>query len=681
MVLSIVTAVSREAYAASPTSEEMDAARRWVAAKLESESPDPPFAFTYGGRPSRELLGTWELEQAEQQLDDQRTQRVLAYRDPETGLQVRCEVIQYANYPAVDWVIYLENTGDGDTPIVEDIQALDTEFTREGPQPHPERRWTADGWETVEILRDPGEFIVHHAQGGHTRIDAFEPLDDVLGPGQELSIGGYSSESRLPFFNVEWPGGGVIGGIGWTAPWTATFARDEELSLRVTAGMSESHFFLRPGERVRMPRLLTLFWKEDRIHGHNVWRRLLLDHYSPRPGGELIQVPTGGATEWHTEEQNIAYINWYAENQFPIEYFWMDIGWSRPPTEEEEAAGIYSESVANEEMTPNGMRAIADAAHEHGIKYVLWFGGPHLYPNPHRIRRHQPELLTEEYPGWDHSNPMVNQWLIDRYSKLIDEWGIDIFRQDTRTYPRPDASEDRIGINWARCAEGNYAFWDALLERSPGLIIDICGGGGFNIDIEAMQRTVTLWRTDFQCAPSHIFDPRGVQAQTYGISFWVPLTGGSARHRSPYPYGFRSGYAPGLQLNWGRTPWPPTEDQLDYGMAHTLLDEFLAVRHCFYGDYYPLTPYSLAPEAWIAWQFDRPDLGEGLVQAFRRPESDVLTVQHRLRGLVPDARYELSSVDLPETTTMTGRELMEEGLPVTITDRPEAVVISYRIVA
>jgi alpha-galactosidase len=116
-------------------------------------------------------------------------------------------------------------------------------------------------------------------------------------------------------------------------------------------------------------------------------------------------------------------------------------------------------------------------------------------------------------------------------------------------------------------------------------------------------------------------------------------------------------------------------------MAHTLLDEFLAVRHCFYGDYYPLTPYSLAPEAWIAWQFDRPDLGEGLVQAFRRPESDVLTVQHRLRGLVPDARYELSSVDLPETTTMTGRELMEEGLPVTITDRPEAVVISYRIVA
>ena len=39
------------------------------------------------------------------------------------------------------------------------------------------------------------------------------------------------------------------------------------------------------------------------------------------------------------------------------------------------------------------------------------------------------------------------------------------------------------------------------------------------------------------------------------------------------------------------------------------------------GDYYPLTSYSLQPDHWIAWQFNRPETGDGVVQAFRRPSA------------------------------------------------------------
>ena len=35
------------------------------------------------------------------------------------------------------------------------------------------------------------------------------------------------------------------------------------------------------------------------------------------------------------------------------------------------------------------------------------------------------------------------------------------------------------------------------------------------------------------------------------------------------------------------------------------------------GDYYPLTPYSIQPADWIAWQFDRPDLAA----AWSRPSA------------------------------------------------------------
>jgi len=36
------------------------------------------------------------------------------------------------------------------------------------------------------------------------------------------------------------------------------------------------------------------------------------------------------------------------------------------------------------------------------------------------------------------------------------------------------------------------------------------------------------------------------------------------------------------------------------------------------GDYYPRTAYSTAGDAIMAWQFDVPERGTGIVQAFRR---------------------------------------------------------------
>ena len=38
----------------------------------------------------------------------------------------------------------------------------------------------------------------------------------------------------------------------------------------------------------------------------------------------------------------------------------------------------------------------------------------------------------------------------------------------------------------------------------------------------------------------------------------------------------------------------------------------------------------------MAWQFHRPDLGEGIVQAFRRTQSNILTCQYQLCGLEPE---------------------------------------------
>ena len=636
-------------------------ARQWIEHRFEATSPQPPFSFIYDGKASGELLNTWEFQRDEKKLDERRTQHILRYTDRSTGLEVNCEAVKYSDHTAIDWVVYFRNIGDEDTAILENIQALDSRF----------------------VSDQPGEFIIHHSQGGYHHIDAFSPLKEALQPNQSLILDSDSSHPYLPFFNVECHDHGIIGGIGWTGAWRAEFVQDTGDSVSVKASMSESHLLLHPGERIRMPRILIMFWHNNRILGHNQWRRLLLDHYSPQPGGERLRVPTGAGNESHTEEQNIAIINWHVDNDFPIEYHWMDIGWERPPTEQEESQYL-SNVVVNEEKIPNGIRVISDEARRHGIKYLLWFGGGRLYPDLERVKKYQPDLLSEEYTGVDGGNPMINEWMIEYYSKLIADWGIDIFRQDARAETPPDTDENRVGMNWARACEGFYEFWDGLLSRSPNLIIDNCWGGGRNIDLETIQRSVPLWRSDFQCAGEgnldESFDPIGMQGQTYGLSLWVPLSGSC--NRIVTPYAFRSSYSPGMQLAWTpmaipSAPWPPGKDEFEYELARKLLNEYLSVRHCFDGDFYPLTPYDLAQDTWMAWQFDRPDLGEGIVQGFRRPASSTTEARYKLGGLEPDAQYELKNFDNPATTTMAGSDLMNKGLKIDILEQPGAAVVRY----
>ena len=65
----------------------------------------------------------------------------------------------------------------------------------------------------------------------------------------------------------------------------------------------------------------------------------------------------------------------------------------------------------------------------------------------------------------------------------------------------------------------------------------------------------------------------------------------------------------------------------------------MAIAPNYLGDFYPLTPYSEASHVWMAWQYDRPEAGEGVVQAFRHRESSRESMKFALRGLEANATY------------------------------------------
>ena len=64
---------------------------------------------------------------------------------------------------------------------------------------------------------------------------------------------------------------------------------------------------------------------------------------------------------------------------------------------------------------------------------------------------------------------------------------------------------------------------------------------------------------------------------------------------------------------------------------------------------------------------------------FRRQESPQESMRVAFGGLVPDGACTLTDLDAPSgARRLAGRQLMEEGITVSIKDRPGSAVVTYR---
>lgn len=232
---------------------------------------------------------------------------------------------------------------------------------------------------------------------------------------------------------------------------------------------------------------------------------------------------------------------------------------------------------------------------------------------------------------------------------------------------RKNDAEDRQGITENQHVTGYLAYWDELRRRHPDMPIDSCASGGRRNDLETMRRAVPLLRSDY------IMEPVGNQGHTYGLSFWLPFQGTGTGSREISPYLLRS-----TLVTHFTACFDVRRKDLDYDGIRRVLEQWKRYAPCYFGDYYPLTPYSLDETAWMAWQFDLPEKGEGMVQAFRRAASASEASRYMLRGLEPSAEYLFTNLDSGEARRSAGREVLERGLSVTIPERPGSAVIVYR---
>ncbi len=672
--ISLVSVVAQPAAPASPPAAgAFSEARLWFEQFLPTgpgaAASHPPFSFTYDGRLSGELLPGWEVRYTRRALDAQREEAVVCFTDPKTGLEVRCVAVIYRDFPTVEWTVYFKNHGTGDTPVIAGIHALDVRWERQGTY----------------------EFLLHHEFGTFypNSPSDFMPQESRLEPGQTKRFTpnkGRACADVMPYFNLErGDHAGVIVVVGWPGAWAAEFARDEKNGVRVMAGQELTHLRLHPGEEIRTPLMVLQFWHGDWIGAQNTWRRWMIAHNLPVSGGrppKPIYAATAGEqfdNMVRADEANqLTFINRYREERLPIDYWWMDAGWYVNN-------GRWQEPVvwqADPKRFPRGLRSITDHAHALGIKSIVWFEPERVMPSNSLYAAHPDWLLANHISKRLSKllyldNPAAQAWLTDLVDGLVTEEGIDVYRHDFNVLEpveiwRSNDAEDRQGITENHHVVGYLAHYDEVQRRHPGLIIDSCAGGGSRIDLESMRRSLPFWRSDY------CYDIVSNQCQTYGLALWLPFCGTATGPRQFSRYELRSNFACPLIIS----SWDVRDRTLPYDDLRRAVREWRGYAENYSGDFYPLTPCSLGADVWVAWQFDRPEVGRGVVQAFRRTESIYETAQVRLRGLDPAARYRLADLDHPAAPrTITGRELLEAGIKLTITVRPGAAVITYEKLA
>ncbi len=623
-------------------------------------APANPFlvSFTYDGRPSTNFLSQWPREVRASENDAAPIRREVRFTDPTTGLQVRIEMAVFADFPAVEWVAYLENSGPARTPIIEDLQALDLALP----------------------LTTSGSATLHWAKGAVASFDDFAPQTTALKPDARLRLqpgGGRSSSQVLPFFNVEGAGGGVVTAIGWSGEWAADFAADARGTVSLKAGLARTRLALGPGETIRTPRMLLLFYQGDRWRGQNLLRQFLLAHHRPAKDGRPMNPPitcgNWGGTRAEVHLDNIRQI---IEQRLPVEYYWIDAEWY--------GRGGWPVNVGDwtvkADLYPQGFKPLRDALRQSGRELMLWFEPERVYQGTPWHRDHRAWLLET---GGDSAllnlgHPAAREFLTRFISDRIAEFGLGCYRQDFNMDPlefwrRADAP-DRQGLTEIRHIEGLYAFWDALRARHPGLLIDNCASGGRRLDLETVGRATPFWRTD---SPR---DPIAHQCHTYGLLAWVPLSA-TSQDRAGDDYEFRSSMCSSLCLNWwvsGDAPAERIPADFPFEWARRTLAQYLRIRDFYLGDYYPLTAYSQSRDVWMAYQLDRPDRGDGLVVALRRPDSPYPVARLPLRELAADASYMVTNLDTNAEITASGRELLDAGLEIAIYSQPGSALVMYR---
>ncbi|MBQ7652695.1 MAG: alpha-galactosidase [Victivallales bacterium] len=602
---------------------------------MESTSFKPYFSLTYNGKrfqPSGDGP-SWKLDDT---------------------LTVTLEAIEYPEFNAVHWFLIFENSGTQNSGILSDIWDCDVSF----PFPY-------------KPIQRPGYLFDKDAQavtvmqgmvGGETYSidDAASATEystkDVYflpwrrrRPVQFSNINSRSSEGTIPFFELKSEGRGAIAAIGWTGAWKAE-VQSTDATLEFRSGLQNARFYLKPGEKLRTTSILIMEYAKGE-DASNKFRRLMREHFSHRACTPATRDGLLAFEQWGglPSEMMKARIAELKAHSIRFEDLWIDAGWYGQCTKcDDPFSGDWwqftGEWCVNRRIHPNGMEDVRDTAATAGMKPMIWI-------EPERTFSNLP--VPQSHPDWflklknapngtpcswilNYGNEDAFNYALTTISDLIRTLNMGCYRQDFNTglteFFEDHDEPDRRGITEIKHICGMYRLWDTLLNLFPGLIIDNCSGGGRRIDLETLKRAIPFFRSDYQCA----FNATAEVMQTHnaGAMRYFPFIGCTTKVCDLYT--LRSSYASSFGVACYNTVFQSMTEE-DFAVVRKAVDDYRRIRHYLSLDFHNHGSAVFDLSSWAIWQYHDPDSGNGIVIAFRRPQSPFSNVDITLKGNVAPA--------------------------------------------
>ena len=512
---------------------------------------------------------------------------------------------------------------------------------------------------------------------GGTVEDAFVVADRDLEPGERIDLGaeGRSSETFVPLVVVNGDRDQFFGGLMWSGAWHAALER-ADARLRVTLDFPGVVTTVTPARPLELPHaFFGINARSDTDESGALHQFILRGIRRGRPFQPLVTYNT-----WFTygttinEDAMVAEMDRAAS--LGVELFVIDAGWyfgagMNSDFDFESGLGSWR---ADPDRFPSGLASLSDYAHGAGMKFGLWV-------EPERVAlstidapglAREPWLATRngDYGALNVAQICLarreaRQWVFDRLVALIEEVHPDYLKWDNNGWincNRPDHGHGATDGNLTH-VQALYGLLDDLRQRYPDLLIENVSGGGSRIDFGLLAYTDVAWMDDRTSPAAHV--RHNIEGLTFAfppaylLSFLIDADGEPVAGADDLPLLTRSRGAGILGLTY-RTE---LLDPLTASLLAIQVNEYKGYRDTITRANATLltlqTPYD--DSGWDVLEELTDDAATALIFGFRTEQNDDRLLV-RPRGLIPEADYDVTSVDTGPLGTARGDVLMSDGI-------------------
>ncbi len=615
-----------------------------------------PFNFSVDGISLNDSLGDWLIENSPEseigEVYKGGKTSYITFTNQTNGVVATVEATIYEESATCEWTVFVKNTGKENSDVISDFYAFNDKL-------------------------DVGKADLYYSKGSDDEANDF-----ALGM-KELSTltktfngtGGRSTDEFMPYFNLCGKNYGAVLGVGWTGQWESTFKKSGD-DAEITVKQQNFEGYLLPGEEVRSPLVSISFYEKDNaLKGFNTFRNWVKDCVYPENIPDTVtMMEVAGPASTNTADQIIDTLNSFGDDIYNnIDNFWMDAAWYVSNGDWYSTVGTW---VPDPARYDNGIKELSDYAKSKGLGHVLWYEAERAANGSELYNKAMENFgwgvdNDGEYIMWNLANDEACEYLSKHIAASLIENGVTVYRQDFNFEPLPlweKADEEyydgRTGICENHYVTNLYKYLDYLCENVDGLIIDNCASGGRRLDLEMTRRSFPAWRSDYNCS-YHYDILEATQAQTYGLSFWLPVTGTLVYSESEYSA--RSSIMPSVLETFGTV-------QSEY------FAEYTEQREMMQGNYYPLTKGGYEKDEILAMQFSAEDGAKGEALVYKRSEVTDTDYTLKLNGLDPEKTYKIYDYDSPEKIQeISGEELMTNGFSIPLPEGEKAIIIMFEI--